>query len=47
MLTDSGVEEVCAGLCHYCPAGHEHSLINDGEVDLVFYAVVGEVIKER
>ncbi|HOA85100.1 MAG: cupin domain-containing protein [Clostridiales bacterium] len=42
MLTDGGVEEVGAGLCHYCPAGHEHSLINDGKVDLVFFAVVAE-----
>ena len=24
-----------SGDCHYCPMGHAHSLINDGEVDLV------------
>lgn len=25
---------------HYCPDGHSHSLINDSEEDLVFFAVV-------
>lgn len=29
-----------AGQAHYCPEGHEHSLINDTESDLVFFAVV-------
>jgi mannose-6-phosphate isomerase-like protein (cupin superfamily) len=42
MLTGGGAEEVGAGLCHYCPVGHEHSLVNDGEVDLVFFAVVAQ-----
>lgn len=42
MLCDGGVEEVSAGLCHYCPKGHSHSLVNDSEKDLVFFAVVGE-----
>ena len=36
-----GVEEyLSAGDCHYCPKGSEHSLINIGEEDLCFYAVV-------
>lgn len=25
---------------HYCPEGHEHSLVNDGDCDLLFWAVV-------
>lgn len=36
-----GVEEfLTAGDCHYCPKGSEHTLINVGEEDLCFYAVV-------
>lgn len=40
VLYDGGYEPVKAGVCHYCPKGHSHSLINDGERDLVFFAVV-------
>ncbi len=29
-----------AGLAHYCPKGHSHSLINDSDKDLIFFAVV-------
>ncbi len=28
------------GMCHYCPKGHFHSLINDSSEDLYFFAVV-------
>lgn len=36
-----GVEEnLSAGDCHYCPKGSEHCLINVGDDDLCFYAVV-------
>lgn len=28
------------GDCHYCPMGHEHSLINDSDEDLVVLAIV-------
>ena len=31
-----------AGDVHYCPKGHTHSLVNDGETDLTFCAVVPE-----
>ena len=31
---------VAAGLCHYCEKGHSHTLINDSDEDLCFYAVV-------
>lgn len=30
------------GDVHYCPMGQEHSLINDSNEDLKFFAVVGE-----
>ena len=33
-------EEVYPGICHYCPRGQSHSLINDSDQDLVFYATV-------
>ena len=29
-----------AGDVHYCPKGHSHTLVNDGETDLEFSAVV-------
>lgn len=36
-----GVEEILnPGDCHYCPKGSEHTLMNMGEEDLCFYAVV-------
>ena len=28
------------GDCHYCPMGQGHSLCNEGDEDLVFFAVV-------
>ena len=37
---DDTQEELKPGICHYCPKGHSHSLINDGSGDLVFFAVV-------
>lgn len=39
-LYDGGYEPIRAGVCHYCPKGHEHSIINDGDDDLVFFAAV-------
>ena len=33
---------VCAGQSQYCPKGNDHGLINDGDVDLVFFAVIAE-----
>lgn len=41
-LYDDGCERLQAGACHYCPKGHTHSLINDSEADLRFFAVVPE-----
>lgn len=42
VLCDEKESKVSAGLCHYCPKGHAHSLMNDTESDLVFFAVVPE-----
>lgn len=40
MLYDDGKEAVSEGTCHYCPMGHSHSLINDGQEELLFLAIV-------
>lgn len=42
VLCDGEMTSLSAGDCHYCKKGSEHSLRNDGDVDLVFYAVVPE-----
>jgi quercetin dioxygenase-like cupin family protein len=41
-LFDDKTEEAAAGSCHYCPKGHRHSMINNGNEDLIFFAVVPE-----
>ena len=40
VTVDGVAETVSAGLCHYCQKGSAHTLVNDGEEDLVFFAVV-------
>lgn len=42
ILYDEENEELAAGGCHYCPKGHSHSMSNQGEQDLVFFAVIPE-----
>ncbi len=42
VLYDGEYEQIEKGMCHYCPKGHSHSLINESESDLVFFAVVPE-----
>ena len=37
---EDGEEPVKAGQCHYCPKGHAHSLINNSDGPLEFFAVV-------
>ena len=37
---EGGEEPLKAGDCHYCPKGHEHSLINDGTEDLEILAMI-------
>ena len=40
MLLDGEAETIAPGLCHYCPKGSAHTMINDGAEDITFYAVV-------
>lgn len=40
ILYDQQCEKIQAGCCHYCPKGHAHSLLNSGEDELIFFAVV-------
>jgi mannose-6-phosphate isomerase-like protein (cupin superfamily) len=40
VTTDGVSETVTAGDCHYCKKGSSHTLVNDGEEELVFFAVV-------
>lgn len=42
VLCDGVYEPLKPGDVHYCPMGHAHSLINDGEVDLVVFGTVPE-----
>ncbi len=39
---DDTVEKFCAGDVHYCPMGHSHAMYNDGDEDLVYFAIVPE-----
>lgn len=39
-IEDGQTKRVAKGDCLYCPKGHTHSLINDSDADLEFYAVV-------
>ena len=38
--SDDIAETVTAGGCHYCPKGHSHSMVNNSDEDIVFFAVV-------
>ena len=40
VIFDDTETPVKPGVCHYCPEGHSHSLVNNGDEDLVFVAVV-------
>ena len=40
MLLDGETETIGAGPCHYCPKGSTHSMINEGDEEITFYAVV-------
>lgn len=42
VIYDGETEVLSAGSCHYCPKGHAHSLINDSDAPLTFFAVVPE-----
>lgn len=40
VLYDEQTIPLQEGMVHYCPKGHQHSLINDSDADLEFSAVV-------
>ena len=40
VVTDGVSETVFPGACHYCRKGSSHTLLNDGDEELVFFAVV-------
>lgn len=40
VLYDGAYEPLGPGSCHYCPKGHTHSLVNDSQGNLEFFAVV-------
>jgi len=40
VLYDGVYEALSAGSCHYCPKGQAHSLINDSDGDLAYFAVI-------
>ena len=42
VICDGQTEVLPAGSCHYCPKGHTHSLINDSDAGLTFFAVIPE-----
>lgn len=35
-------EELSPGVCHYCPRGEVHSIVNTGAEELVLFSVVAE-----
>ena len=40
VLTHDGEEKLLPGQAHYCPMGSSHSLVNRGDRDLKFLAIV-------
>lgn len=39
-----GKEEILdLGVCHYCPKGSEHTIINTDKMDLMLYTIVAEI----
>ena len=42
VIYDGETFPIGPGQCHYCPKGHSHSTINDGDEDLVCITVVPE-----
>ena len=40
MLLNGETETIVPGLCHYCPKGSAHTMINEGNEDITFYAIV-------
>ncbi len=42
VIYDGQTSSLCAGQSHYCPKGHTHSLVNESDSDIEFFAVVAE-----
>lgn len=43
VIFDGEEEELRPGVCHYCPKGHAHTMINNrDDEDLVIFAVIPE-----
>lgn len=43
-----GKEEVLTeGVCHYCPRGSSHSIVNTGDEDLILFTFVPEFIEDK
>lgn len=40
VIYDGETIALAEGDVHYCPQGHSHSLVNDSDADLCFFAVV-------
>ncbi|MBO7452970.1 MAG: cupin domain-containing protein [Clostridiales bacterium] len=40
IIFDDDQYPVGPGLCHYCPKGHDHSLVNSGDEMLRFFSVI-------
>ena len=40
VICDGVRTDLTAGDVHYCPKGHGHSLVNDSDAELEFFAVV-------
>lgn len=45
VVTNGETEELRAGICSYCPAGSEHTIINTGEDELILFTVIPEQIE--
>lgn len=42
VLYEGTEEPMLPGSCHYCPQGHNHSLVNDGAEPLSVFALVAK-----
>ena len=42
-ICNGNIEDLSPGVCHYCPKGSEHSIINTGNEDLIIFTVVQEL----
>ena len=42
VLYEDTEEPMLPGSCHYCPQGHNHSLVNDGTEPLSVFAIVAK-----